>query len=151
MTLRINRTITLDLDKDLHREEEYSDISFTTPAGFTITPVDNRGNPVDLVEAGKVKITCTTYGDTKTPTTIQVLADGTVAGAIDIRHPEPKTITVKTVILEAKGGRIDNDVSRLVNKTTREKLEEYFKAVLDPAQIDIQLVDDTPKFLILPP
>ncbi len=147
MSLRINRTVTLELDKTLKKEKEYASIQFNTPAGFTINPIDKRGNTVPLVEAIKVEISCTTHGAAalNAPTVIEVLADGDVAGAIDVWHPVPKTITVRQAIIEANQRRGKSDFDKLELKTTNAVLNSYFSAVFDPALVDIRLLNAAPE------
>lgn len=151
MSLRINTMVTLELDMKLHREDEYGSIAFHVPENFVITPIDGEGNTVAVIDAIKIQITCTTHGTAsmETPTVIQVLADGVVSGAIDVWHPEPRTISVRTVMVEAKGGVRESDIRALTQKITPQILQQYFAAVLNPVLININLVNAAPDILNL--
>ncbi|MCF6350329.1 MAG: hypothetical protein L3J23_04790 [Flavobacteriaceae bacterium] len=143
VSMRKDQTIILDIDSTIKQKEEYESIAFEEYPDFTIVPIDRKGNKVDLKEAKKVKITC--KNTNQNTAQIKVIADDKEAGAINFFYPKPKTIDLKWYFVEITGD--EKDKKDLKNKINKTKLETLLKKGLNPALIDVNIVNDNAEII----
>ncbi len=137
ISIRKDQTITLDVILKIKKEEEYQSIVFEEHPDFTIIPIDKKGTKVDLKKAKKIKITCNNTNQKTVQ--IKIIADEKEAGAINFWYPKPKTIDLKWYFIELTGNDKDND--DLKHKIDRSKLEALLKKGLNPALIDVNILN----------
>lgn len=137
LSLRKGQTITLGLDKLVRGSYE----RITLSAGGAPLKID----PEDVKEAGRVQLTCT--GDLPQPLQLKVEADGQLAGALNIWQRPVKTVEVRWVLVEIQGN--DKDRDDLKKKITKVKLEQWLQKALNPALIDVKLVNPEAEILDL--
>lgn len=133
VSIRPGQTITLKVSQTFKNEEEYQKVEIQEHPDFTF-------EPMDLKEASEIKIYC----KNSNPETAQVmvLADGNDAGAINFFYPEPKTIKLRWVFVEIKGGIKNNDFIDLDKIIDKQDLLDSFIKALNPALIDISIQNE---------
>ena len=145
ISIRKGQSIVLKISKLIIKEtlSVYKNIEFQKHPDFKIIPIDKKDNPTILRSAKRVKITCK---NTKQKTTqIKVMADGKEAGALNFWYPKPKTIDLKWYFVEITGG--EKDKKKLVRIINKPKLENLLIKGLNPALIDITLLNSTAEII----
>ncbi|WP_234859197.1 type VI secretion system tube protein TssD [Aquimarina aquimarini] len=133
LSMRKDQTITLQLDHTTRSRNEYSTVQIEPHPDFDI-------HPTDIIDAKEVTIRC--LNNATNLSQIKITADNNPAGMLEIYHPKPKSIQLRWVFVEIKGGLVNPDKDELGKKITKQKLESYLKKALIPALIDLDIVNE---------